>query len=53
MFIIMFNNNFNEDLDKQLNKNSNQIEEKSNDFWNFSDEQASDELAKPTPNFEL
>jgi len=28
----MFNNNFNEDLDKQLDKNSNQIEEKDNDF---------------------
>ena len=53
MFIIMFNNNFNEDLDKQLNKNSNQIEEKENDFCNFSDEQAGDELAKPTPNFKL
>jgi len=43
--IIENNNNFNGDL----NINSNQIEEKENDFFSFNDEH----VAKPTPNFEL
>jgi hypothetical protein len=34
------NNNFNEDLNIQLNKSSNQIEGKDDYFCNFSDEQA-------------
>ena len=38
--IIETNNNFNENLNIQLNKSRNQIEYKYNDFCNFSYEQA-------------